>query len=822
MRPNEYDDLLKKIKCSDEFRSRMQEKLSSEPIEMTDYEDSVSGIEVAPRHSWGRFAALAAAFVLVCGAVGGGVYHFNKMKDNPNLIEEDDGASVFEKIKANKDSCDMKEYVWNLSGGPSTLVKKANDKKDRVIEYLEEAGEFEKTDDTRLAYRSVRFEFENKKDDTYLEIDISENGNSFWSEADKQGNILTEEYRKCSNQVFEDMLDLVLEDADSDIMEYMSKVTYDELDPLLQTEIMDNESNTITFYSDYLNEKDTSAEERDIVNKEKIKNNITGYKWKKIRSSEVEPDYYKNSYVIGDLLISESGYIEYLGDAPYGRYKLKDDKSIERFVEVFTSFIENKKEGIDVSAEDIKEILYSLIDNPNISTWDGTYGVPQGGQYYGTIYRYYNISDAESFINELASLGWVTCSEKETDNTSGGYWNLSFAGLSENGTLRGQTKNQYWRYYKLKNERDKDKIRPIVDKYITMTDASKLAEKLRIGLDNYDNLESDYIIEGSDMYSGGYSSLRGHLYYDAKNHKMYMNGEGTFDGKDVTIETVMNGEDVSAYRIIDKATGEAYREYKYNIVTPMTPRSPAHYVYSSKGIEQGLAPVMGREPDVDIESTDIGGGKTEYTIKVKQNDNYNERIETIVLTEGGQLISRESDGYSFRLENYVFDSDSFEMVDVYDIYEQINYAEIKRDNNLPENCLYPELIGGVMHNTSIKVITDSDTTEIYGYVLERMFSTLEKEGGDEDFWLLHGDSFKTGSKHGDRHMKGYYTIIVETEKYEFVIYIPDLRATKPEWGDDTVLIEKHYGTTDESSDSYFRHFSDEDLNTLRLIINRGY
>ena len=202
--------------------------------------------------------------------------------------------------------------------------------------------------------------------------------------------------------------------------------------------------------------------------------------------------------------------------------------------------------------------------------------------------------------------------------------------------------------------------------------------------------------------------------------------------------------------------------------------------------------------------------------------NYNERNETIVLTEGGQLISCESDGYSFRLENYVFDSDSFEMVDVYDIYEQINYAEIKRDNNLPENCLYPELIGGVMHNTSIKVITDSDTTEIYGYVLERMFSTLEKEGGDEDFWLLHGDSFKTGSKHGDRHMKGYYTIVVETEKYEFVIYIPDLRATKPEWGDDTVLIEKHYGTTDESSDSYFRHFSDEDLNTLRLIINRVY
>ena len=31
MRTNEYDDLLKKIRCSDDFRSRMQEKLSAEP-----------------------------------------------------------------------------------------------------------------------------------------------------------------------------------------------------------------------------------------------------------------------------------------------------------------------------------------------------------------------------------------------------------------------------------------------------------------------------------------------------------------------------------------------------------------------------------------------------------------------------------------------------------------------------------------------------------------------------------------------------------------------------------------------------------------------
>ena len=76
MRTNDYNDLLKKIKCTDDFRSRMQHKLSSAPVETTEYADSVSGTDViTAKHRFGRAAALAAAFVLVCGAVGGGAYH---------------------------------------------------------------------------------------------------------------------------------------------------------------------------------------------------------------------------------------------------------------------------------------------------------------------------------------------------------------------------------------------------------------------------------------------------------------------------------------------------------------------------------------------------------------------------------------------------------------------------------------------------------------------------------------------------------------------------------------------------------------------------
>ena len=100
MRPNEYNDLLKKIKCSDDFRSRMQQKLSAAPVDTAEYEDSVSGTEViTSRHSWGRIAALAAAFVLVCGAAGGGAYHLarinNKTKEGTNISETEENASIY-------------------------------------------------------------------------------------------------------------------------------------------------------------------------------------------------------------------------------------------------------------------------------------------------------------------------------------------------------------------------------------------------------------------------------------------------------------------------------------------------------------------------------------------------------------------------------------------------------------------------------------------------------------------------------------------------------------------------------------------------------
>ncbi|SHM10076.1 hypothetical protein [Ruminococcus flavefaciens] len=840
MRPNEYDDLLKKIKCSDDFRKRMQEKLSSEPVMITEteYADSVSGTDVAPQRNWGRFAAIAAAFVLVGGAVGGGAYYFNKMKnDKPVVNEENESESIYEKVKANKDIFDMDEYVWNYSAGANVLVKESSNY--RLFDFLDGIEGVKKVDDCPNAFRSVRFSFSDSKSEKHYDFSLRENGYGFWQETDENGNgVYSAQNKECyyyGKDVFEKLFDKMLRDVDSETVEAMCKTSGDEILSFVSRHL-ENSDNSVIAYP-WLGYNESEVSEYSITDKEALTNSLMQFEWVKIKESEFE---YNNCYDIGDkgIRVSEWGYLMAVEDDPdpYGCYKLKNEIEKEKLVDAVKSVLGYDAESRDATSEEIREVLKPVIDEPKATTWDGTKGIPQGGQYYGTIYRYYNVNEPESFINELASFEWVTCLRTEAENnvyidtdnldytTVCQIWDLASSySISENGYLCENTGyDSKLRCYKLKNERDKDKIRPIVDKYITMTEGSQLAEKLRMGIDNYDNLEADFVCDGNDGRSGD-CSLRGHLYYDAKNHKMYMNGEGTFDGKEVTIETIMNGEDHSAYRVIDKATGEVYRSYVYCITSPMIPRSPAHYVYASKGIEQMLGPVWAGDPEYNIESRDIGGGKTEYNISGRQGEGYDEINKTIVLTEGGQLISSESNGYSFRLENYVFNSDSFEMVDISKIFEEINYEDNKRDYQLPENSLYPELIGSITSDMDIQVIRDNYTKNLHGYNILELFKGLDKDGGDEDFWLLHGSEFKSGSKHGDRHMNGYCTIIIETEKYEFVIYVPDDESkNKPEWGDNSVLIEKHYGTENESHDSYYRDFSDSDLNTLRQIIINGY
>ena len=134
MRPNEYDDLLKKIRCSDDFRSRMQEKLSAEPSGEPEYEEIISDrVEViTPKRRWSRIAAAAAAFVIIGGAAGGTAYHFSKVNSESKIVTTDDG-SIYSALRSEKD-----DHYMMIGGAPLALTYKAINTMDSMVGYKNE------------------------------------------------------------------------------------------------------------------------------------------------------------------------------------------------------------------------------------------------------------------------------------------------------------------------------------------------------------------------------------------------------------------------------------------------------------------------------------------------------------------------------------------------------------------------------------------------------------------------------------------------------------------------------------------------------------
>ncbi|MBR1822658.1 MAG: hypothetical protein IJ779_00335 [Ruminococcus sp.] len=70
MKRTEYTEHIEKIRCSEEFKRKMERQLSAAPQEAHEYEDVVQGVEPAKRFRPNRFAAIAAALVIIAGGVG--------------------------------------------------------------------------------------------------------------------------------------------------------------------------------------------------------------------------------------------------------------------------------------------------------------------------------------------------------------------------------------------------------------------------------------------------------------------------------------------------------------------------------------------------------------------------------------------------------------------------------------------------------------------------------------------------------------------------------------------------------------------------------
>ena len=168
--------------------------------------------------------------------------------------------------------------------------------------------------------------------------------------------------------------------------------------------------------------------------------------------------------------------------------------------------------------------------------------------------------------------------------------------------------------------------------------------------------------------------------YDAKNEKLYMKGDGHlfYQEKENTIELIMNGHDNSAFKSVEKDTGNTERLGTYRYSNGYTSPPPDNYVYLCKDLEKSLAPRFlnfynsAKQNNYQITESD---GKIELYSHGATDGCYTR----IILTESGQLISYENIGTSyesiFKLDDYEFDSPDFTMEDVESIYESIKEDE---------------------------------------------------------------------------------------------------------------------------------------------------
>ena len=158
-----------------------------------EHSSSVSGVDVYHRNIWKKFIGIAAAFVLVAGAAGGGIYYFSQLKNKDNNIIENEIQydTIYDKLKANKDKYEMSSVVCVYD---STVLGFPHDdeKKEKFFEYMDKFDMKEEIEekDTSKTVRHLRFNFL-IEDKIVFTFEIYENGDCSWTEKDNKNEKTT-------------------------------------------------------------------------------------------------------------------------------------------------------------------------------------------------------------------------------------------------------------------------------------------------------------------------------------------------------------------------------------------------------------------------------------------------------------------------------------------------------------------------------------------------------------------------------------------------------------------------------------------------------
>lgn len=535
MRKDDYKLHLDKIKCSDEFRRKMEELLSAEPQET--YAESVTTVERAGRINIQRWSGLAASAVLLLG-IGGVAVH--TMKDAPEVPPTHSGESDAP-IAATGD--------------------KSND----------EAGEY-------------YFSFENN---TYYRLEMGVEGNLPDELAEKLieriNSGIKREYDKeitAENDIQEAKYDINLFEHDSvpntECKDYVFTICSDTDEDLLYKV----SNNNIIFIADngeeslYFGDKDLYGD----INKT-IAENIFSYDWKVVNDKYSEEyskllNKYRDEIVRSDLELGDdiiildtnlpfitnankNGTIQVYYSIGIGSeiFPVTYQAPVEFVTAVYELMDENY--AIDLSPEpmNIKEKLNSVLSNPDfIENGNVFYGTGQGQFSKGFDIGKAGEVGGDELIKLLADYEWVPA--EDSDYMRSDFIRISYQSEFDLIGISVNDKGELYDYeegvlYKAENA-DISALQEQFQRLLRVNDEVRTAYNLCTRADNFTTLESEVSIYYNPLDETGENkpvNCTGRLYLQNQTY-----GES----KDVTSDyyMVLNGDN-SDY------SGEFYKKGRY-------------------------------------------------------------------------------------------------------------------------------------------------------------------------------------------------------------------------------------------------------------------
>ena len=535
MRKDDYKLHLDKIKCSDEFRRKMEELLSAEQEEI--YAESVTTVERAGRINIQRWSGLAASAVLLLG-IGGVAVH--TIKEAP-------------------------EVPPTLSGESDAPIAATGDKSN------DEAGEYYFSFENNTYYR-LAMGVEGELPDELAEKLIERINSGIKREYDKE---ITAE-----NDIQEAKYDINLFEHDSvpntECKDYVFTICSDTDEDLLYKV----SNNNIIFIADngeeslYFGDKDLYGD----INKT-IAENIFRYDWKVV-NDEYSEEYskllnkYRDEIVRSDLELGDdiiildtnlpfithankNGTIQVYYSIGIGSeiFPVTYQAPVEFVTAVYELMDENY--AIDLSPEpmNIKEKLNSVLSNPDFNeNGDVFYGTGQGQFSKGFDIGKAGEVGGDELIKLLADYEWVPA--EDSDYMRSDFIRISYQSEFDLIGISVNDKGELFDHeegvlYRAENA-DISALQEQFQRLLRVNDEVRTAYNLCTRADNFTTLESEVSIYYNPLDETGENkpvNCTGMLYLKNQTY-----GES----KDVTSDYYMtlNGDD-SDY------IGEFYKQDRY-------------------------------------------------------------------------------------------------------------------------------------------------------------------------------------------------------------------------------------------------------------------